>query len=403
MRCSTSRDEVGSFVSRANVSHNAASPSIKMTQRLPATLTSLDAALRLLLDGVRPVQPIDVTLEDSVGCISAAIPPLQEAHPAFNVAVADGWAVRALDVVGASSYSPVLLTSSPVWVEAGDRLPDGCDCILDADLVEEIGSLFQVLAEATPGHGIRRAGDDIAKGLSVIAPGRMINAFDVLAARAAGLGRIQIRSPRVGVIDVPSADGNAACSEFILEFAKAAGARAFGSQAKGRDVVCISDSVGSESCDLLVTVGGTGVGRTDETIEALASRGAGLVHGLALHPGRTSAVGRLGKTPVIAVPGAPDQAMAACLMLIQPALDRLLDRSARRKVIRPLGRKISSAIGLTEIVLLETSGDMWMPLATGQLSLEAIARADAWFAVPEDSEGYAAGTMAGAFLLRNMI
>ena len=374
-----------------------------MTQRLPATLTSLDAALRLLADGVRPVQPIDVALEDSVGRISAAMPLLQMAHPVFNAAVADGWAVRARDVVGASCYSPLPLTSSPIWVEAGDRLPDGCDCVLDTDLVEEIGSLFQVLAEAVPGHGIRWAGDDIAKGRSVIAPGQMINALDVLAARTVGLGRIQIRSPRVGVIDLPSVDGNTACSEFIQGFVKAAGARAFGLTAKGRDAHCMSEAIGSESYDLLVTVGGTGVGRTDATIEALASIGAELVHGLALHPGRTSAVGQIRKTPVIAAPGAPDQALAACLMLVQPALDLLSDRSPRRKVILPLARKISSAIGLTEIVLLETSSDTWIPVAVGQLSLEAIARAGAWFAVPEDSEGYAAGTMAGAFPLRNMV
>ena len=374
-----------------------------MTQRLPATLTSLDAALRVLLDGVKPVHPIEVTLDSSVGRISAAMPPLQVAHPAFNVAVADGWALRARDVVGASSYSPLLLTSCPVWVEAGDRLPEGCDCVLDADLVEEIGSSLQILAEAVPGHGIRRAGDDIATGQSVIAPGRIINAFDVLAARAVGLDRIQIRSPRVCVIDAPSTDGNSACSEFILEFAKILGAQAVGLQSRGRDAACISEAIGSEIYDLLVTVGGTGIGRTDATIEALTSNGAAITHGLALQPGRTSAVGQIRKTPVIAVPAAPDQALAACLVLIQPALDRLSDRSVRRKVILPLARKISSAIGLTEIVLLEASSETWIPLAAGWLSLEAITRADAWFAVPEDSEGYAAGTVVGAFSLRDMI
>ncbi len=43
-----------------------------------------------------------------------------------------------------------------------------------------------------------------------------------------------------------------------------------------------------------------------------------------------------------------------------------------------------------------------MPLATGQLSLDAIAGADAWLAVPGDSEGYAAGTPVGAFPLREI-
>src|SRR5262245_25062551 len=68
------------------------------TQRLPAALTSLDAALAKILDGVRPVVPIDVSLADAVGCIAAEMPPLAAALPPANVAVADGWAMRARDL-----------------------------------------------------------------------------------------------------------------------------------------------------------------------------------------------------------------------------------------------------------------------------------------------------------------
>lgn len=374
-----------------------------MIQRLPAALTPLDVALRSLLDGLQPVEPVGVALADSAGWIAAAIGPLQTAHPAFNVTVADGWALRARDIVGASSYSPLPLAAPPVWVEAGDRLPDQCDCVLDADMVEQIGPIFQVLAEAVPGHGIRRVGDDIAAGRSVISPGQRMNAFDMLAARAVGIGRIPVRFPHVGVIDVSSSDGNTASSQFILEFAKAAGARAVSVKAKGRDAASISAAVGNDAYDLIVTVGGTGLGRTDATIDALAVNGTRLIHGLALQPGRTAAVGMIGTTPVIAAPGAPDQALAVCLMLVQPALDRLTARSPRREIIRPLARKISSSIGVAEIVLLEVSDEAWMPIAAGQLSLAAIARGDAWLAVPGDSEGYAAGTAVGAFPLREMM
>jgi molybdopterin biosynthesis enzyme len=42
-----------------------------------------------------------------------------------------------------------------------------------------------------------------------------------------------------------------------------------------------------------------------------------------------------------------------------------------------------------------------MPLATGDLSLETIARADAWLVVPGASEGYAAGAPVSAYMLRD--
>lgn len=373
-----------------------------MTQRLPAALTPLDIALRLLLDGVGPVDQIGVSLEDFIGSV-AAVGPQQVAHPMFDIAVADGWALRTRDIVGASSYSPLPLLVSPVWVEAGERLPDRCDCVLDADLVEQVGPVFQVLAEAAPGHGIRRAGDDIGAGRSIIIAGRRVSEYDLLAARAAGLDRIQVRSPHVCVIDIPSADGNTASSNFVAAFARSAGARVTHSRAKGRGVESVSAAIDLAYCDLLVLIGGTGLGRTDATVQGLAARGIVLAHGLALQPGRTAAAGKIGTTPVIAVPGTPDQALAVCLILVQPLLDVLAVRSPRQQIIRPLARKISSAIGVTEIVLLERSNDAWMPLALGQLSLEAITRADAWLAVSGDSEGYATGAAVGAFPLREIV
>jgi molybdopterin biosynthesis enzyme len=56
---------------------------------------------------------------------------------------------------------------------------------------------------------------------------------------------------------------------------------------------------------------------------------------------------------------------------------------------------------MTELVLLARIDGQWLPLATGELSLEAIARADAWLAVPGGSEGFAAGTPVDAYMLRD--
>lgn len=381
------------------VSHSELSPDAKMMQCLPTVLTPLDIARRLLLDRVGPVEPIDVLLSDSVGRIAAENAPRREAFPVSSMATADGWALSSGDIAGASSYSPVMLAGPPVWVEAGHRLPDGCDCVLDLDMVEQGGPLFQVLAEVAPGHGVRRAGEDIAAGRAILASGQRVSLRDKLVLGVMGLEHVRIRSPRVIVIDVGSTEGKTASSQFVLEFLKSAGASATLIRAKGRDAVNIATSLREPVCDLMITVGGTGSGRTDATILALAKCGTILAHGLAIQPGRTAAIARIGAVPIIAVPGLRDQALAACLMLVQPILDVLLARLPREKIVRPLARKISSPIGVTELVLLEARDDAWMPIAGGQLSLDAIMRGDAWLAVPADSEGYAAGTMVGAFSL----
>jgi molybdopterin molybdotransferase len=369
-------------------------------QRLPASLTSLDAALAALLAGIAPVATIELPLAEALGCIAAELPPLK-ALPAFDVATVDGWAFRSRDLVGASSYSPLPLAVSPVWVEAGNRMPEGCDCVIDAGLVEQTGGLSQVSAEAIPGQGVRRTGRDIAEGSSLIAAGRRIRALDLLIARAAGRDTIAVRRPGLRLINVPATAGTAVTTQLIVESAGAAGAEIICVEAGGRDAHSVAAALDTEACDLFVTVGGTGVGRSDATIEALASRGELLAHGIALQPGRTAAIGRIAGRSVIALPGAPDQALAAWWTLALPALDRLSGREKRRTKRLPLARKIASSVGIAEIVLLKKADGAWTPLAIGELSLQTIVRADAWFAVPGSSEGYAAGTPVDAYMLRD--
>src|SRR6202795_1188376 len=173
------------------------------TQRLPVSLTPLDGALAALRRGLEPVAPVALPLAEALGCVAADMPPLH-AHPSRDIAVSDGWALRARDLVGASSYSPLPLSAPPVWVEAGEAMPAGCDCVIDADLLDQTGPIVQALAEAIPGQGVRRAGSEIAGASALIAPGRRIRPLDLLIARAAGLAELNVRRPRLRVVNVPA-------------------------------------------------------------------------------------------------------------------------------------------------------------------------------------------------------
>lgn len=368
-------------------------------QRLPASLTPLEAALAALLHRLEPVAPVALPLAETLGSVAADLPPFK-AFPPYDLAIADGWALRARDLVGVSSYSPLPLGCAPTWVEAGDRMPEGCDCVIPADQVELSGAMVQVLAEAIPGQGVRRVGGDIAEASSVIAAGRRIRALDLLVARAAGLKELNVRRPRLRVVNIPSASGQAVTAALMAECAHAAGANVVIAEAAGRDAESIAAALDADSCDLIVSIAGTGVGRTDAAVVALARRGEVVAHGIALQPGRTAAIGRIGKTSVVALPGAPDQALAPWWTLVLPVLDRLSRRQPRATITLPLVRKIASSVGIAEIVLLEEITGTWMPLATGDLSLETLARADAWLAVPGGTEGFAAGTPVDGYILR---
>jgi molybdopterin molybdotransferase len=340
-------------------------------QRLPASLTPLDVACAALLRGVRPLAPGRHTPSRSNADDGLTL----KAWPSYDMAASDGWALRASDLVGASSYTPVPLMKTPLWVEAGDPVPDGCDCIVDEDAVDLTLPIAQALGEAIPGQGIRR------KGGAIVDPGRIIDAW-----------RLPHSLPRLRVVNVPGGD-------ITAKFIESSGIGAVVVEAAGRDKNSIAQMLDGSDCDLLLIIGGSGVGRTDAAVMALAERGEVIAHGLALQPGRTAAIGRIGATPVIVLPGAPDQALAVWWTLVRPVLDRLTDL-ARGTVTRKLARKIASSVGIAEIVLLDERDGAFLPMSVGDLPFTTLAQARAWLVVPGSSEGYAAGTPVDAYLLR---
>ena len=76
--------------------------------------------------------------------------------------------------------------------------------MLDSDSVDQSVRWSQVLAEAIPGQGVRRAGGDIAGGTAVVEAGRRLLPRDLLIARMAGIEGLNVRRPRVRVVNIPA-------------------------------------------------------------------------------------------------------------------------------------------------------------------------------------------------------
>jgi molybdopterin biosynthesis enzyme len=277
-------------------------------------------------------------------------------------------------------------------------MPAGCDCVLDVDAVEVSGPLAQVLAEGVPGQGVVRAGSDIAGNSPAVAAGYPIDAPALLLARVSGVDRLSVRRPRLRIINVPG--GSTATMRMIADLACSAGLDVSVHEAASRDAASLAEALDVSACDLLLTIGGSGVGRADAAVMALAQRGAEFSHGLAILPGRTGVAGRLGNVPVVGLPGSSAQALAVWLALVLPLIDRFSAREPRRAVTLPLARKIASSVGVAEIALLVQEHKAWRPLAVGEWPLQAIARADAWLIIPASHEGFAAGEPVDAYLMR---
>lgn len=362
------------------------------------SLTSLDDALKRLLEGLEAVPARELTIDEVLGRISAGLTASGEL-PVDTVAMIDGWAARSLDIVGASSYSPAFLIEPPVWIECGQSLPVGSDCVVEPQSVHHENGIFQIVAEARPGQGVRRTGDEIAAGASVIRCGQMIRPLDVLIATQLGLRSLSVRMPRLQLVNMSGGSGQSSTAQYIADLAAEAGALVTRTESASRTASTIASLLSAADADLIVTIGGTGAGKTDATVETLQDAGVVTVtHGIAVLPGRTAAVGCWGPVPIIALPGMLEDALAVWWTLVLPVLDRLTMRQ-RPTVARPIARKIASAPGIADIVLLAREDEAWLPLSVGELPLQALARADAWMLVAGNSEGFPAGALCPAYPL----
>jgi molybdopterin molybdotransferase len=152
-----------------------------------------------------------------------------------------------------------------------------------------------------------------------------------------------------------------------------------------------------EGTDAIVAIGGTGSGRNDSSVHTLARAGRVAVHGLALSPGETAAFGFVSARPVLLLPGRLDAALAVWLTVGRRMLDRLAAAKASENEaseILPLARKVTSTVGLAEVVPVRRKDGQIEPLATKYLPLSSLSRSDGWILVAAGSEGYAAGAPA---------
>ena len=364
----------------------------------PGALTSLEAARALLLNALRPVDPVLTPRDEALGCICAE-PLIVGVQPPRAIALRDGWAMRAEDLAGASSYAPVLLATQPIAVETGDALPPECDCVIDHHGLDLSGPMPQAMIEALPGENVRRPGEDAVAGGALFAPGHRLRLTDLACAQALGVEHLAVRRPQVMMIDTPARDGARTTCDFLKRALVAAGARVTQRACADRSAAAIQIILETARADLILLVGGTGLGASDHTVAALENGGEVHLKGVALEPGRTAAIATVAETPVIAIPGLFEQALGAWLGLVAPALDQLTARQAAAPLRLHLTQKIASRVGVAEVVLVRRQGDGFAPLTIGDLPLQSLCTATHVTIIAAGSEGHASGALVDAFPL----
>jgi len=365
-------------------------------------LTPLEEVFGLLQSIVSPVPSREVALSHAAGCIAAADLAVTIRQPPTPIALRDGWAVRADVVADAGPYAPVELAEPPLWVEAGQALPAAADAILPPDALALRGAGAEVLTSVGPGEGVIGAGIDVEPGQILRRAGEPFRAIDAAVLRYAGLKVVPVRQPRLRLLSISNGDHPVAGVIAAAAVCRGASCTAVAADQTAEDE--ISRLCGADDADAVRVISGSGARARDRVLDVISRAGRLDVHGVGLVPGEATAIGRVGRPPVVVLPSLFDAALAAWLVVGRRLLACLTNAAADRKQPpAPLLRKVVSGLGLAEVVpvryarfdsrVVDGAKGGIEPLASGHFPLHVLATADGWILVPPESEGYPAGSM----------
>ena len=447
----------------------------------------LEAALERMLDRLEPLAVETVGLEDALGRVLAEPVSSRLTLPPWDNSAMDGFAVRARDVAAASSERPVVLrvvgdsaaghatsvgvtAKTAIRILTGAPLPDGADAVVPVEETDcptgmaELPASVGVLAPATIGAHVRRAGGDLRSGDLLLDAGQALSAAALSVAAAGGHGEVRVhRRPTVAVLATgdellpPGATPGAAQipdsnSVGLLAQAREAGAEARSLGIAADDLADVERRLGDALgwADVIVVSGGVSVGAHDVVKDAFEQLGEMTLWRVAVQPGKPLAFGRApagdrppagggspaadplpaagdrppaGSPPPAAgdrpadvllfgLPGNPVSSFVTFELFVRPVLRRLggyTDLSGRETVRARLAEPVTKSVGRRAFlrVTLESRNDELPPwrarLAGGQGShvLSALVAADGLAIVPEEIDGLPTGAEVDVIRLRS--
>ena len=309
-------------------------------------LTSVDDALRLVLERALPLEDEQVPIAEAMGRVLAEDVAAAVDLPRFASSAMDGFAVRAADCPAALPIVGRIAAGLPAEVPLPDRsamgiatggvVPAGADAVIPIEDVREESGVVHVPA-VRPGANVRPAGGDIASGALVGARGTAVGAARLAALAASGTATVRCaRRPRLAIVTTGTelrAPGEPLGPGEIYESNGAMLAALFrDAGALVEAITVVADDEAAHrlaleqalAADVVVTSGGVSVGPHDLVRPTLAALGVEeVLWGVAMRPGKPLAFGVRGRTLAFGLPGNPVSSFVGAVLFVVPALRAL--------------------------------------------------------------------------------
>ncbi|MDP3873959.1 MAG: molybdopterin molybdotransferase MoeA [Methyloversatilis sp.] len=313
-------------------------------------MLTLDAALARLLDAARPIGDTEtVSTFHAAGRVLAADQRSAITVPPHDNSSMDGYAVRVADLESVGDCLPVsqripaghvgapLAPHTCARIFTGAPVPAGADAIVmqEATRTTDAGVCFDEIPKT--GAWIRRAGEDIRSGDTVLAAGTRLRAQEVGLAASVGLADLPVvRRPRVALFSTgdelvmpgqplpPGAIYNS--NRYLLRaLCEALGCEVLdlGIVPDRLDATRAALREAAATCDVILTSGGVGVGEEDHIKPALEAEGGLDSWKIAMKPGKPLAHGHVKRSDgstadFLGLPGNPVSSFVTFLLLVRP-------------------------------------------------------------------------------------
>ncbi|MDN3919949.1 molybdopterin molybdotransferase MoeA [Roseateles violae] len=319
-----------------------------MSEPVRPPLQSLDEALQRLLGAVAPLgRQQSLPTAEALGRVLAADVVSQlDVPPADNTAM-DGYALRAADEalgwlpisqrVPAGTVPAQLAPGTAARVFTGAPIPPGADCVVMQEQCEAGEGRVRVPADLRPGQHIRRRGEDVQKGSTVLSAGHKLDAAALGLAASVGAAQLSVAArPRVALFSTgdelvmpgeplkPGAIYNS--NRFMLRgLLEGLGCEVvdLGIVPDKLDATRAALREAASQADLIISSGGVSVGEEDHLRPAVQAEGRLDLWQIALKPGKPLAYGRVADAHFIGLPGNPVSSFVTFLLLVRPVILRL--------------------------------------------------------------------------------
>jgi molybdopterin molybdotransferase len=376
---------------------------------------------------------VTVALTEAQGLVLAEDVVAQLALPVFDNSAMDGYAVLAEDTSGATPERPVVLpvaedipagridqlTLQPKTahrIMTGAPLPAGATTIVPVEDTDGGVDTVAIRQPREPGKHIRRAGEDVAPGTTVLRKGQVVTPAVLGLAAALGMPGLTV-IPRQRVLVISTG------SELVTPGAPLRPGQIYESNSimlagavreAGADVIAVAtaeDDVAqfnsildryAADADLIITSGGVSAGAYEVVKDAFGRRGIQGDQGVefvkvAMQPGMPQGIGRVAGTTIVTLPGNPVSALVSFEVFIRPALRAAMGLPDPERPHRPaiLAESLTSPRGKRQFrraILDADTGSVTSYGPPASHHLRWLASANGLLDIPENVVEVSAGT-----------